>query len=663
MSSENKQKSHIPLRLNVFFFIIFILFSVLIFRLVVIQIVEGKNYYEVSRMQSTQSVPIAPIRGNIYDRNGEMIAKTVPSYSVVFKEDGLTKEEIIDLAYRLADLFETEPEQIIKSMDVGYDLQGNPQPRKENRFQPKKIKSEVNEQQMAILVEQASSYNGVELVLDPMRKYSADRIAVQLTGYVRPYSVATGLMDKYKDQDEIYLPWEPVGMDGVEYMMQDELRGEGGYREMLVDAQGRLIRQIKEVPPKQGNNVYLTVDSRMQKDAKQAIEEHLRFLREEAPGKSRAPNARTAYAVAIEVDTGKVVMMMSYPDYDPNVWNYPISQETLENIRFYYKNGAIREAPWDAYPLPFEENLKHPSSLVYMGSTMKPLTVLIGLMEGVITPNDSWRDPGKYYFGKGGDFMRNFNNGNYGLLTPVKAISNSVNTYMARIGNEMALSVKNSVEIFRNYMHQFGLGVRPGSGLPYESDGNERDLINAYELYGAQSALVQASIGQQQKFTALQLAQYAATLASEGKRMKPLVVDKVVDSKGNTVEQMKPEILNEVNIPTEYFKLVQKGMVEVVTSGTARNTFAGFPYSAAAKTGTSEQAIWICCNENGKYYKDRVVDNSVFISYAPVESPKLAVAVVVPEGGYGGTGAGVIARRIYESYDKYYGLTGSPVER
>lgn len=657
MDSEKQKKTHIPLRLNIFFFMVFVVFSILIFRLVVIQIVEGKSYSEISKTQSTRPVPIAPIRGNIFDRNGVVVAKTIPSYSVVFSEDGLTNEEVIELANRLSNLLNMTPEEVIKAMDVGINLQGESVPRKEaNPYLPKKIKSEVSETEMAILEEQGSSFKGIELVLDPIRKYSDDRIAVQLTGYVRAYSAAKGVLPQYEGQEDVYLPWETVGMDGVEHLMQNALRGENGYKEMQVDARGRIIRELREVPPKQGNHVYMTIDSRMQKETKAAIEAHLKYLREDAPGRVKAPNAKTAYAVAMEVDTGKIVTMMSYPDYDPNVWNYPVSVDMYENLRFVENNGAIREAPYDARPKPFKENLKYPSSLVYMGSTVKPLTVLIGLLEGVINPNDTWRDPGRYYFGKGGDSIANFEGANYGVLTPQRGIEKSSNTYMARIGNTMALTVKDSVEKYQNYLRQFGLGVKPGSGLRGESGGRE-DYLSAYEIYGAQSALVQASMGQQQKMTALQLAQYVTTLANGGKRLKPLVVDKVVDSSGSVIEEMKPEILNEVQAPKEFFDIVIQGMIAVAKSGTAANTFRDFPYPIAAKTGTSEQLMMVENEKNpGSWKPDRIVDNSVFVAFAPAENPKLALAVIVPEGGYGGTGAGVIARKIFESYDKYYGL-------
>jgi penicillin-binding protein 2 len=658
---NKKPKTHIPLRLNVFFFFVFIVFSVLIFRLVVIQIVQGETWHEVSSQQSTRPVPIAPIRGNILDTNGQVLAKTVPSYSVVFNEDGFTDEEIIDLAHRLAKLFNQKPEDILKAMDAGIDLKGDTVPRKElNRYIPKKVISEVNEAQMAILVENADEYKGIELVLDPLRQYDENQVAVQLVGYIRSYSAAEGTLDKYKDKDDMYLPWETVGIDGVEYMLQDELRGENGYKEMLVDARGRQIREVKEVPPKQGNHVYLTIDKRMQLELKQEVETHLEYLRTEAPPKVRAPYAKTAYVVAIEVDTGRVVSMLSYPSYNTNVWNKPVDEKTYEYIQFYNKNGAIREAPWDAYPAAYKEHLKHPSSLVYMGSTAKPLTVLIGLNEGIITPSDSWKDPGVYEYGRGGDDIGNFEGHNYGTLTPTKAIAKSANTYMARIGNTMALRVDQSVEKYQNYLNQFGLGVKPGSGLPYESDGRE-EYLAAYEKYGPQSALVQASMGQQQKFTTLQLAQFVATLANGGQRMRPLVVDKIISPTGRLVKEYKPEILNTVDIPAKYFDVVEKGMIEVVRSGTAAYTFQGFPYTVAAKTGTSEQDIFVEREDKpGSWYRDRRVNNSVFVAYAPAENPRLAVAAIIPEGGYGGTGSGVLARKMFEIYDKYYGLDGVP---
>lgn len=654
MDRDEEINKHIPLRMNLFFFVVFVVFSILIFRLAVMQIAEGKSYAEKANSQETRKLPLAPIRGNIVDRNGVIIAKTVPSYSVIFNEDGLSREQILSLAKRLSVLFKMPAADILTAMDVGFDLQGNEVSRKQSKFLPKKIKSNANEKEIAVLTEQSQIYRGIDLILDPARSYSANRTAVQLVGYIKQYSSA-GSLSKYKNKDDVYLPWETVGYDGIEYLYQDELRGQNGYKEVIVNAQGKMIKEKNEVAPKQGNTLVLSLDARMQEETEQKIDQQLKYLRTEAPGRLRAPNAKTAYAVAMEVDTGKVVTMVSFPDYDPNVWNNPIDDKTYKDIQFSYLNGAIRNAPYDARPLPFIEHLKHPGSMIYMGSTQKPLTVAIGLNEKVISPNDRWVDPGRYYFGKGNAYsVGNSEGEKVGLLSPERAIALSINTYMARIGNTMALTVKNSVDKFQKYLHEFGLGVKPGSGLPYETSGEE-EYLTAYDKYGAQSALIQSSFGQAQRFSALQLAQYTGTLAT-GQRMKPLLVDEIKNPQGIVTKTFKPEVLNTVDIPKKYLDVSRRGMEQVVQYGTARYVMGGLPYPVAAKTGTSEQDIYVENKSTKKWYLDRRVNNAVFIAYAPADKPKIAIAVIVPEGGFGAVGAGPIARSMLESYDKYFGM-------
>jgi penicillin-binding protein 2 len=327
---------------------------------------------------------------------------------------------------------------------------------------------------------------------------------------------------------------------------------------------------------------------------------------------------------------------------------------------------------------------KHPSSVVPAGSVIKPLTVLLGLNEKLIAPNDRWQDVGIYRYGRGGsDKVPNYNGGkNLGLLTPQTAIQKSANTYMARIGERLVQQKKNPVKLFQNYTHQFGLGVKTGIDLPYENDGVE-DYLSTAERYSDLAAVVQASFGQQEKYTTLQLAQYVSTLANYGKRLKPLIVDRITEKTDEgqevVVKTFKPEVLNEVNIDKKYFDIVKQGMIMVTKQGgTAYSTFMDFPYTVAAKTGTSEQDIYIrqtYVDKDGKIKVKQIksasgkmidawkfyqrVENATFISYAPAENPKLAVAVVVPEGG-GTPSAQVIARKIYEIYDHYVGLTETP---
>jgi cell division protein FtsI/penicillin-binding protein 2 len=193
-------------------------------------------------------------------------------------------------------------------------------------------------------------------------------------------------------------------------------------------------------------------------------------------------------------------------------------------------------------------------------------------------------------------------------------------------------------------MKQFGLGVTTGSGLPNESAGVV-EYYHEAEKASSQSALVRAAWGQQAKYTTLQLAQYAATLASHGKRMKPQFVNEIKDVNGKVTQPYQPEVLNTINFPDSYWNTIEAGMAQVKVQG-----FDGVPYTYLRKTGTSQQDV-------GNRSK---VENAVFIAYAPADKPKLAVAVVVPDGGYGGWGAAPIARKIFDAYDAKFGLSGTP---
>jgi penicillin-binding protein 2 len=217
----------------------------------------------------------------------------------------------------------------------------------------------------------------------------------------------------------------------------------------------------------------------------------------------------------------------------------------------------------------------------------------------------------------------------------------------AMIGSRLATQ-KNGVETFDRYMKAFGLGTETGSGLPYEHLG-VRDYIREAERKRVLSALVYASFGQQGKYTALQLAQFTATLANKGKRLKPLFVDHVSNANGKILYRTKPEILNTVEAPDRYWDIVRRGMNAVSSVGRVRDLFKDLPHEVASKTGTSQSDI------AGKF-----IENAVFIAYAPSSNPTLAVAVVVPEGGYGAWNAAPIASKIFDAYDVNIGLAGTP---
>lgn len=664
---ELAKRKHFTIRINLFFFSTFFLFSVLIVRLAILQFVESKDLKEQESLITKRDTPIAPIRGNIFDRKGYPIAYTSSTQSLYFRiESDQKKDDVIALANKLADIFskygksrsaadkQLTAQDIIKEMDVGYDLEKNPTTPPSYNFVPRRIKSGLSEKEIAYILERRDELKWLEIMEESIRNYDTDTIAVQLVGYMRPFSTArepkNGL-DFYKqkaaatDVKEKYLDTEYVGYDGLELMYQDELRGKNGAKTYPVNALQKIIGKVSITPPEKGNNLVLTIDKDVQLTAEKAIMDQLDWLRSSQARATQfgyAPNARAGYAVAMEVKTGKVIASASMPDYDPNLWNGGIQLSEYKRIQPFTNNGTITFS----YPdYPENELGKHPNSIVYMGSTIKPLSVLIGLNEGLFNTNTRYNDTGSFSFGRNNNAtITNSDRHEYGSINPTEAIRYSSNTFMsAMIGNPLYMrSGDKAPDIWESYLNKFGLGVVTGSGLPKEIAGYSEFKTNKKETL--QSRMVYASWGQNEKYTTLQLAQYAVTLASQGKRMKPLFVDQITTYDGKPLKTIQPEVLDETTFPKASWDAVINGMKQVFVTG-----FDNFPYTVARKTGTSTQSV------GGK-----TVDNAVFIAFAPAENPKLAVAVVIPEGGFGSWGAAPVARKIFDAYDLYYGLDGVP---
>lgn len=684
-------------RLSYLLIFVFVIFISMIFRLSFVQIVNGEQYYEKAVASSDKYIPIPAMRGKIYPREGGTpIVDSRASYVAVFTDtEQMKKEDYVNLATKLEPVLTMKKEDILKKMDVGYifevDSQGNDilengKPkikaisRQTGKFLQKDIKMDLNEQEKAILSEQRSQFKGIEVIPKPIRVYDSRQIAVQAIGYVRPYNIATTsstiLNEFYKGKDNIYTPNQPVGFDGVEFSYEDQLKGVNGKQYFQVSSDGSIQNQLNKVDPKAGNDLYLTIDSRIQLETRDFITRNLDSIR----AQKGAEGTRSVYAVAMEVKTGNIVAMISYPEYNPNLWVSGMDATSYNKVKYYVPNGTITSSQYDVSPKTGSteedaqlkhEVTKHPTSIVPTGSTIKPATLLMGLTEGVITPNDTWQDPvgGYRYASSASDIVNNDNHHNYGLLTPQRALQRSSNTYMARVGKllyekytQFAKNYKENpvISVMQKYFHALGLGVKTGVPLPSESQGVQ-DFIATNAQYGGLAAMVQSSFGQQERYTAMQLCQYAATLANKGKRIQPQIVDKIVDPVSKKViQQSQPKVMNQLNVPDYAWQTVEEGMYMVTQGeGTASWVFTGLPYKFAAKTGTSDQDIYISERDaNGKVIstQKKSVANGVFVAYGPIGDPKLAVAIVVPEGGYGGLSCGTIARQLFDSYDKYYGL-------
>lgn len=668
---EMLNRYNFSLRLNLFFFIIFIIFTVLIIRLAVLQFVENPSLKEEGERRKFQETPISPLRGTIYDASHTRLAYSTASQSLYFNimknygdpakkmtdEQKKNRAEVEQLAKQLVKVFqqrgnaEKKPltvEEIMKRMD----LTG----RMNIASVPRLIKNNLSKKEVAYFLEHKSQYKGIDIVEDNVRNYHPDTIAVQTVGYLRKFKGVRGHMSPYQElsnkpekfpAEKQYLDCEDVGVDGIEWMYQNELRGLNGIKRFPKNVAGRIIGPMQQPSkPKQGNDIHLTLHHDVQKATEEAITKTLKKIQSSPNPREYAPNARMGFAVAMEVDTGNVICNASMPDYNPNVWrNGQISSEDYEKIQHSMVNGAIREVFGPYYN--DRERGRHPTSLVYLGSTVKPLSVLIGLQERLFEPNMKYKDQGYAQIGRRGYEKKIWNSDRkvLGVMDATRSIAVSSNSFpIDMVGKKLYnLPGDKGLKLWDQYMEAFGLGIKTGSKFPGEAPGL-KDYLVERKRGSLQSALAYASIGQQGKYTTLQLAQYAATLANHGQRIKPQFVSKITDSEGKVLKSFGREVLSEMKFDDSNWEEVERGMLDVKVQG-----FDGFKHSFYRKTGTSEQGV-----------AGKLVENAVLIAYAPAEKPKLAVAVVVPEGGYGTYGAAPIARAIFDKYDEVYGLTDTP---
>ncbi|MDQ0193871.1 cell division protein FtsI/penicillin-binding protein 2 [Paenibacillus wynnii] len=666
-SDESNSKSSMGLRINIFFFSTFIIFCVIIIRLAVLQFVEGPTLSEVETNREVKNVPLAAMRGVIFADGGEKLAYSTPVQSLyitltkeytakevnketgksVLKPEAQAKSDA--LANNLTAAFnkygsseaKMTKEEVIESMDLYF--------KKFQGYTPRRIKVDLSQKEVAFFMEHKNDYPGLEVVEESVRHYDKDTVAVQTVGYIKLYKFSNSLAiyqniinatKNTPDPGLTYKDDEFVGFDGLELQYQRELRGQNGYQEISINAQNMAEKIEKVVPPTKGNDIWTSINKNVQLKTEQAITDQINWLHKNPVLGKLHPDALTGYAVAMEVDTGKIIAMASMPDYDTNVFTTErLDPEAWSKIINNYQNGTINS-------ISSGRSGNNLDSTVFLGSTIKPLSVLIGLNEGFFSTSTVYQDKGIAYFGKAGHetSVRNASSHVYGSMDPARAIEKSSNVFMVdKVGKSLYLKYQDKgLDVWDNYMKQFGLGVSTESGLP----GEQKGKVNYYDKESngsTQAALVYASFGQQGGYTALQLAQYASTLANEGERIKPQLVSKITDPMGNVVKKFSREVLNKVDFDQAYWDEIKRGMNSEVSS------FNDFPYDFARKTGTSQQVA-----------KGKLRDNGVFIAYAPRNNPKLAVAVIIPEGGFGSSSAAPVARKIFDAYDWEYGLDGVP---
>ncbi|MEG6523133.1 penicillin-binding protein 2 [Desulfotomaculum sp. 1211_IL3151] len=649
------ERKIIEKKTRILLYLVIGVFLILISRLAYMQLIDTERYETYSKQNHMKLNPIVAPRGEIYDRKGIKLVGNKPVYTVSLVYLGLKDTD--QVVNRIAGILEIDPKEIMKKLnDQKFKL-----------YQPVRLATDIPLETVSTLEEQRLDLPGVVIDVEPVRSYPFQAMLSHVLGYVQEIKQE----QLEKNPDKGYRLGDMYGQEGLENSFEAYLKGIDGARQVEVDAQARPVRDLGVKEPIPGNNLRLTIDAEVQQAAEEALERQvlaMRKLGHEATGGA---------TVAIDVRTGAIRAMASYPTYEPSIWIKGLSQTQWQDLQ---KSGALPNRTLQVYA---------------PGSTFKMVVAAAALDTGKITPSFTISDPGYYAFAN--TIIKDSSPGGHGQVEILEAIQMSCNTFFITLGHRFL-----GVDLIAKYAHMFGFGELTGIEIPGELKGtvptpdykykrNKAYLDAIYEpkfkavedkykplLENAKIAEEKKSLEEAKKkeiqkikndydqytwdlnwqvydtlnmsigqgynsYTPLQLANYTAMLANGGVRWKPYLVEKIISPEGEVLEEFQPTKVDEVSIKPEVFKVIQEGMRLVAASGTAAGTFKNFPVPVAAKTGTAQVTG-----------RD---DHGLFVGYAPFDKPEIAVATVIDYGGHGGTASAPVARDIFAAY---FGVDTTP---
>lgn len=583
-----------------------LLFVVLLTRFVWLQVVRHEDFQAQAEDNRIAVVPVTPARGLILDRKGTVVAENVSAFTLE-----LSPRRIVDL--------ERTIEELSALIEIG--------PRERRRFRRLMedhrgaewlpLKTRLSDEEVARVAAHRYRFEGVDVRARLFRSYPLGQTGAHIVGYIGRISQDDKRRLEEASEASHYAGATHMGKIGIEQSYEAALRGESGFDRVEVSAGGRVVRALSRVPPRVGANVVLSVDMTLQGLVEQWFGD------------------RKGALVAIEPATGEVLAFVSVPTYDPNLFVDGIDTATWQSLNEDPDKPLLNRPLRGTYP---------------PGSTYKPFMALAVLDSGVRGPNTFISDPG--YFMLGTHKFRDSNPNGNGAVDLRKSIVVSSDTYYYSAALEMG------VDRIHDYMKPWGFGQLTGIDMAHESAGilpSSQWKMKRYKQKWLPGETPSIGIGQgYNNFTILQLAHATATLANRGQAMRPRLVRETQDP---VTGQRKPTPLQpgpSIAIPAQHHALVQQSMIEVNRVGTGRLAFAGADYVTAGKTGTA-QVIGI--RQDQKYDARRIAeryrDHSLFMAYAPAEQPRIALAIIVENGGFGAQAAAPIARKVFD-----YVLTG-----
>jgi penicillin-binding protein 2 len=585
------------------FIIIILLTLCLIVRLMYLQIAGHEHYSSLAKDNSIKIVPLVPNRGIIYDRHGKILAENMPSYSLE-----LIPEKIPDLNDTLSRL-----QKLLDIPDEKIELYQKLRKR-QKRFTSTPLLLNMNNEELAKFAVVRPFFPGVDIQTRLVRHYPYSDLAAHVIGYVGRINEAELKVLPIAE----YRGSTHVGKLGIEGSYEIQLHGKTGYAEIETNVQSRPLNTLSEKTPDSGASLYLTLDIDLQKTAYDAL------------------GAFNGAVVAIDIKTGGVLVFVSRPGFDPNPFVVGIANDAYQALQSSENQPLYNRALRGLYP---------------PGSTIKPFIALAGLEYDAISPQQNILCHGYYQLPGVSHQYRDWKKGGHGSVSLDKAITESCDVYFYRLASTLG------IDHMHSFLQKFGFGEKSSIDLVGEKSGllpsREWKRARRNQAWYPGETLI-TGIGQGYlQVSPLQLARATATLANRGDVVTPFLVDKIVTAQTTlpgpeTHQQIIP--LKPNNIDN-----IIAAMVNVVhgAHGTARGINQDISYQIAGKTGTA-QVLGI--KQNAKYNENDIDikfrDHALFISFAPADDPKIAVAVVVENGGHGGSVAAPIAGQVIKQFLK-----------
>lgn len=592
-------------RLFVLFGIVLVCVVIIIGRLWFLQLARGEYYARLADGNRMRQLRLLPPRGEIADRNGVVLVRSKPAFTVSVVPGGFGSEDEDSLCL-LCELLGVTREELDESLEKG---KGFP-------YEPVRIKQDLDPETVIAIEENRINLPGIFIEEEPVREYLYGDLAAHAVGYLGIISPAE--LQRYGIS---YRGSDLVGKSGIEQTYEELLRGEIGALTVEVNAMNRPIRTVNVLEPVPGHNITLTLDAHLQQVAEAAFYEHILTLEDN-------PGTQTGAVLAINPQTGEILAMASVPGFAPE----NLIDQSQRNS--YY--GALSQDS----RLPFFNRVTQ--ALYGPGSTFKPVTALAILEEGILGAGDRFNATGTSQYGVK-DWVINSGLAPFGMINMHDALGMSSNHYFADNGAKVGIDRLSIWMTALGFGAPTGLSLFPGeaSGLVPSREWKRQAFGNraTSEQNWYPSDTEQISIGQGfHQMTLIQLAQAYAAIANKGIIFTPQIVKEIEAPDGTVIFQATPEIAHEIEAKQSTWDALAEVMKAPITHarGTARSTMAGTEYSMAGKTGTWEVP--------GSF------SNGLYVGYAPAENPEILVAVVVERGGGGSSSAAPIARKILDAY-------------